>query len=231
MDKRRTRVIARSLAGVVLLCLIAWIIKEHLGTLEQFTPVKVRDILETFGHRAAIVYIVAYALNTILPFPPLAILSLTAGLMFGKFWGAVYLMIGALLGASTAFGISRSLGKKFVERMLKGKIREFDDAMATKGFATILFFRVVPLIPHEILNYAAGLTEISFGDYFLATFLGLLPSIVISAYFGGEIGRIEGIHDLISFKFVMTALIIVLIIFIPVIYTLVDRKKKRRQRA
>lgn len=218
--------ILKVLFGLIILMFICWIVKAQFHNFKQFTPDSVRDFLETFGKKAAIVYILVYALNTILPFPPLAILSLTAGLAFGKLWGALYLMIGAMLGASFAFFISRSLAKGIVDKALKGKIKDFDEAMKTKGFATVLFFRLVPIVPHEVLNYASGLTKISFRDYFFATLIGVIPGVIINAYFGGELGKIDSIRELISFKFIITAVVVIAIILTPVIYKLLSLKKR-----
>jgi uncharacterized membrane protein YdjX (TVP38/TMEM64 family) len=218
--------ILKVLLGITILMLICWSVKAQFHNFRQFTPDLISKYLETFGKKAAIVYILAYALNTILPFPPLAILSLTAGLAFGKLWGAMYLMIGAIIGASFAFILSRSLAKRIIEKALKGKIKDFDEAMKTKGFVTVLFFRLVPIIPHEVLNYASGLTKISFRDYFFATLVGIIPGVIINAYFGGELGKIDSIRELISFKFIITAIVIIAIILTPVIYRLLSLKKR-----
>ena len=220
--------ILKVLFGIIILILLCWIVKAQFNNFKQFTPDSVSNYLETFGKKAAIVYTFAYALNTILPFPPLTILSLTAGLAFGKLWGAIYLMTGAMLGASAAFFISRSLAKGIIEKTLKGKVKDFDEAMKTKGFATVLFFRLVPIIPHEVLNYASGLTKINFRDYFLATLIGIIPGVIISAYFGGELGKVDSIRELISFKFIITAIVVIAIIFTPVIYKLLNLKNRKR---
>ena len=218
--------ILKVLFGIIILILLCWLVKAQFHNFKQFTPDTVRDFLDTFGKKAAIVYILAYALNTILPFPPLAILSLTAGLAFGKLWGAVYLMTGAMLGASVAFFLSRLLAKSIVEKALKGKIKDFDEAMKTKGFVTVLFFRLIPIIPHEVLNYASGLTKISFRDYFFATLIGIIPGVIINAYFGGELGKVDSIRELISFKFIITAVVVIAVILTPVIYKLASLEKK-----
>lgn len=219
------KTILKVLFGVLIFISLWWIAKTQMHHFKQFTPDTIRDFLEPFGKKAAIIYIFAYALNTILPFPPLAILSLTAGLAFGKIWGALYLMIGAVLGASIAFFLSRFLAKDIIEKVLKGKIKDFDEAMKTKGFVAVLFFRLIPIIPHEVLNYASGLTKISFRDYFLATLIGIIPGIMISAYFGGELGKVESIRELISFKFIITAVVIIAVFLTPVIYKFLSRMK------
>jgi len=50
-----------------------------------------------------------------------------------------------------------------------------DEQLGRSGFMTVLFFRVVPLVPYEVINYASGLPKISFKDYFLSRSSGSFP--------------------------------------------------------
>lgn len=149
----------------------------------------IRNYLGHFGKFAPLIYILVYALNTISVFPPIALLSLTAGLVFGYLWGAVYLMLGALLGTTATFLIARFFGQGLVEKLLKSKFKHLDDLLERKGFIAILFFRVIPVVPYEVLNYASGLTRIRFRNYFFATFLGIIPGVIITTFFGDKLGR------------------------------------------
>ncbi|MFN2239995.1 MAG: VTT domain-containing protein, partial [Thermoanaerobaculia bacterium] len=42
--------------------------------------------------------------------------------------------------------------------------------------------RLVPIVPYNVLNYAAGAARISPRDYFVATFVGTIPGIFIFTY-------------------------------------------------
>ena len=160
--------------------------------------------------------------------PPIAALSLTAGLVFGAVWGALYLMMGAMIGTIATFLISRYFGRALIEKMLKGKFKDLDVKLANNGFMTILFFRVIPLVPYEVLNYAGGLSRIKFKDYFFATFLGLIPGVIVSAFFGGSLGEIKNIRDIFAPKFLIAIGLIVLIIAVPTIYQIVKKRIKKR---
>ena len=92
---------------------------------------------------------------------------------------------------------------------------------------TILFFRVIPLVPYEVLNYSGGLSGIKFKDYFLATFLGIIPGVVISAFFGGSLGEIKSIRDIGAPQFLIAIGLMVFIIAVPALYQIV-RKKLRK---
>jgi uncharacterized membrane protein YdjX (TVP38/TMEM64 family) len=227
MDKKNFKNIAKLTIGVVVIIGIWWVVRCQCINLKLFTPAAIRDYIQSFGKTAAIVYILAYTLNTISIFPPIAALSLTAGLVFGPVWGAIYLMIGAMLGTTSTFFISRLFGRIFVEKLLKGRFKYLDNMLEKRGFITVLFFRVVPIVPYEVLNYISGITKIKFKDYLLATLLGLIPGVTIAAFFGGTLGEIKSLKDLFLPKFILATLALIVIILVPVIYQYVKKKKRK----
>jgi uncharacterized membrane protein YdjX (TVP38/TMEM64 family) len=46
----------------------------------------------------------------------------------------------------------------------------------------MLVARLIPGPPFAVWNYAAGISRMNFGEYFLATLLGTLPAHVVFAY-------------------------------------------------
>jgi len=225
MDKKISKNLIKLLLGLAAVISIWWIVRCQCVNLESLTPASIRDYIQGFGRFSVVIYILAYTLNTISIIPPIAALSLAAGLVFGKAWGALYLMIGAMLGTSCTFLISRLFGRGIVERLLKGRFKNLDDLLERRGFMTVLFFRVIPIIPYEALNYAGGLSRMPFRDYFFATLIGLIPGVMISAFFGGALGEVKGLKDLLSFKFVIALFALLVIILIPVTYQYFKRKK------
>lgn len=216
--------------GLAVVALIWWLVKCQCVKLSDLTPASIRDYIQGFGKLAAVVYIIAYALNTISIVPPIAALSLTAGLAFGEVWGALFLMTGAMIGTNITFAISRFFGRGLVEKILKGKFKNLDEKLEKNGFMTVLFFRVVPLLPYEVLNYACGLSKIKFKDYLFATFLGLIPGVVVSAFFGGSLGDIKTFGDIFAPKFLIAIGLMVLILAVPAIYQIVKKKKEDKGR-
>ncbi len=218
MRKNHKSVIIKLLIGVALVTGVWWVVKCQCINLKSLTPANLRDFIQSFGKLAVLAYIFAYALNTISIMPPIAGLSLTAGLAFGAAWGALYLMLGAMLGTSATFMISRYFGRSSIEKMLKGKFKGLDEKLGRNGFMTIFFFRVIPLVPYEVLNYAGGLSGIKFKDYFLATFLGLIPGVIIAAFFGGSLGEIKSFKDIFAPKFIIALGLMIGLILISIIY-------------
>ncbi|MFQ5952718.1 MAG: TVP38/TMEM64 family protein [Candidatus Omnitrophota bacterium] len=227
MKKNYKSLIIKLFIGLAVIAGIWWLVYCQCVNLKALTPAAIRDYIQSFGQLAALVYVIAYTLNTISVIPPIAPLSLTAGLVFGAFWGAILLMTAAMIGTSATFMISRFFGRGLVERLLKGKFKNLDEKLERNGFMTVLFFRVIPIVPYEVLNYAGGLSKIKFKDYFLATFLGLIPGVVVAAFFGGSLGEIKTISDIFAPKFLIAIGLMVLILAVPAIYQTLKKKREK----
>jgi uncharacterized membrane protein YdjX (TVP38/TMEM64 family) len=157
-----------------------------------FVFLPVRDYLRQFldwvqglGLWAGVVIAVAYVPATVLAVPGSA-LTLVAGFTCGLLWGTVFISIGSTLGASAAFLVGRFLARGWVEEKLGGspRLRALDDAVAGQGFKIVLLTRLSPVFPFNLLNYAFSLTKVSFRDYILASWLGMLPGTVLYVYLG-----------------------------------------------
>ena len=177
------------LASIAAMGLFVFFLRQHqihcplCAQLKTFTPEVIKHFILGFGPWALVIFIGLYALNTISLLPPIGLMSLTAGFVFGPLQGTMALMAGSFLGTTATFFISRFFGGKFVEQIVKGKAKEFQDKLDKNGFKVILFIRLIPLLPWEVVNYAAGLSQIKYKDYILATMIGIFPSILIQTFF------------------------------------------------
>ncbi|HLL65884.1 MAG TPA: TVP38/TMEM64 family protein [Micromonosporaceae bacterium] len=115
---------------------------------------------------------------------PRTLLALVSGLMFGWVSGALYVIAGVTLGATLAFFIGRLLGRDFVERRLRGRLRHIEQAVASRGALAVLISRMIPLVPFGISNYAFGTTSVSRRSFFLGTLLGVAPASIAYAALG-----------------------------------------------
>lgn len=146
--------------------------------------------IDSLGSVGAIAYIALYIIATV-AFLPGSIVTLGAGVIFGVVWGAIYALIGASLGATVAFLIGRYLVKDWVLNKIAGneKFRAIDEAVASEGFKIVLLTRLSPVFPFNLLNYAFGVTGVSFKDYVFG-FIGMIPATVMYVYFGSLAGSL-----------------------------------------
>jgi len=124
-------------------------------------------------------------------------LTLGAGAIYGVLVGTVTVSLGSTLGGCVAFWICREFTRKWLEDTLK-KRKEFRYFLAMmqgkdQKFVTLLA-RLSP-IPFGLQNGFFALTDISFRDFFLSTWLGLLPYQVIWTHLGTTLRNISKISS------------------------------------
>ena len=152
--------------------------------------------LEAFNQRVVglgvtgmILFALLYAAATVLMVPG-SLLTLAAGASFGLGPGFVAVLFGATLGAAGAFLVSRHLARKRVEGWIQGKpsFVAVDKAVAREGWKIVFLTRLSPVFPFNFQNYAYGLTSVSFGQYVLASWIGMIPGTFLYVYLG-TLGR------------------------------------------
>jgi len=209
--------------GVIFTGAIIWILYK-IAHLENLSPATLRDYIRSFGHLAALAYIISYILDTLALFPPMVGFAVTAGLVFGPFWGCINLFIAAMIGTNLAFFISRIFGRGWVEKMIPKRFKNIDDLIEKRGFLTILFLRIIPIVPYEILNYASGLSKVRYKDYFFATAVGLIPGIIISVFFGDTLGSVRHLQDILTPQFIFSSFLFILAALLPFVYYYVKKR-------
>lgn len=163
------------------LAYLAW---QHYETcaicsVKNFNAQTVRHFIESFGPWAIVVYVILYTINTFTPFfPPIFIMSLSAGALFGQVLGTVALTLGTLSGTSAVFFTARYLGAKYVKRFVKGKSEKWYNKLSQNGFFVLLPARLIGFPPFGVIDAICGLSKMRYIDFILATFIGAAPWIV-----------------------------------------------------
>ncbi|NNE09369.1 MAG: TVP38/TMEM64 family protein [Gemmatimonadetes bacterium] len=134
----------------------------------------------------------AYIVACVLLIPG-SLITLGAGFVFGLVTGGIAVSIGATLGAAAAFLIGRKLARGRVEARVRSNSRfqAIDEAVGREGFKIVLLTRLSPVFPFNLLNYAYGVTKVSFRDYFFASWIGMLPGTLMYVYLGSAAKNIS----------------------------------------
>ncbi|MCP4609101.1 MAG: TVP38/TMEM64 family protein [Planctomycetes bacterium] len=132
------------------------------------------------------VFVVAFYIVACVLFIPGSILTLGAGFLFKVFIGSITVSIGSTLGACAAFLVGRTVARKWIAgKVVKyEKFAAIEEAVAQQGFKIVLLTRLSPIFPFFLLNYAFGLTKISFWKYALGSWIGMMPGTIMYVYFG-----------------------------------------------
>jgi len=150
---------------------------------DQLDIAFIQHRVEQAGAAAPLVFILLYALGTVLFFPG-SLLTLLGGALFGPVMGAFYNLTGATAGAALAFFIARYMASDWVQKKTGGKLKRLLAGVENEGWRFVAFVRLVPLFPFNLLNYALGLTRIRFSHYLIASYIFMLPGAVAYTYLG-----------------------------------------------
>jgi len=204
MDKMtRKRIIFVLLFSVISLVFIVYFKLYDISIL--------RKLIESRGILTPIIFLILCSIRPLL-FLPVGIFSTLGGLIFGAFLGTVYTLIGSILSSILGYYIARKFGKDLVDKLLKGRYKNIRLTSNKNGFIVTFIMRVVPILPFDAVSYICGLSEIRFKDYFLGTFLGIIPGTFIYSYFG------SAVNNVYSKKFLISLFLLILLSLIPLIF-------------
>lgn len=119
---------------------------------------------------------------------PGSVFVLTGGFLFGPVFGFIYALIGATLGACSAFLVSRYVASEWVEKNVKGYIGKVKKGIDDEGWKFVAMMRLLPFIPYNVLNYACGLTKIPLIPYAVTSSICISP-ILFAYVYVGSVGR------------------------------------------
>jgi uncharacterized membrane protein YdjX (TVP38/TMEM64 family) len=171
--------IYRLALAVMLVAAILWLSFHR----ELFSTAALEQELQWFGRWAPILFIVLYALSTVL-FVPGSVLTVVGGALFGPVWGTLWNLAGATLGATFAFVIARYVASDWVSGRAGERLSRLIRGVEEEGWRFVAFVRLVPLFPFNLVNYAFGLTRIRLGEYVLASFACMAPGAIAYTYLG-----------------------------------------------
>lgn len=184
--QRLTTIIAVAFI-VVVFGSMAWL---YLSRCNNWDCPSVVDFVSSFGPWAPVMYAALYIASA--PIPYLAtVLSVASGLLFGPFLGTLYTVIIAPISALIPYTLARRLGQEWVESKLKGKKLEgiYQQSESSSGFLFVLLMRLIPVLPWEVQNYAAGLTKVGPLTFLSATVLGIIPGTFSFAFLGSAVSQ------------------------------------------
>ena len=97
---------------------------------------------------------------------------ISGALIFGAYWGTLFIWIAEILNAAILFHVSRQLGQEFVLKKLGIPVEKLKYSNHPGGFWSAFVLRINPLVPFRFMDLGFGLSKIDFPKYFWAVVLG-----------------------------------------------------------
>lgn len=199
-----------------------WLVKmRSILSLESLSVLA--DTFRSLGIWAPIISIALMIAQGILAPLPSFVITAANGLAFGIPFGFVISWTGGMAAAIVMFWLARFFGAGFVERMTKQNhlLHQANRYSGKNGFFLIFVARLIPIVSFDFISFLAGLSQISFHSFFIATAFGQIPGTFLYTFVGHDIANLDKYQT----RFIWTSVLIVVGVIIGKVRA--DHKKKR----
>jgi uncharacterized membrane protein YdjX (TVP38/TMEM64 family) len=185
--------------GQKLIALIFWLALigdyQWYAVTNALSPLEVvQRLLDFFtqGLWGPLIYILLYAIRPLLLFPS-ALLTLAAGFVFGPILGVFYTIIASNLSSTVAYFVGRFFGRDILQDdKADTLIQRYAHRMRENSFQTVMIMRFI-FLPYDAVSFVAGLLNIQYWPFILATALGSLPGTIAFVGFSASIESFTGV--------------------------------------
>jgi uncharacterized membrane protein YdjX (TVP38/TMEM64 family) len=188
--------------------------------------------VEHYGVLAALVFTLIYMVVIAFSIPGGAVLTMTAGFLFGTLVAAGCAVVGGTAGAVALFLAARTAFADILRARAGSGMRRMEAGFRENALSYLLVLRLIPLFPFWLVNLVPAFLGVPLRTYVVGTFFGIIPGTLVYASLGNGLGAIldtGGTPDLsIIFKpaVLLPILALAVLAMLPVIY-----KKVRARRA
>ena len=168
--------------------------------------------LDSLYENSPVLFVLAffsvYVLCATFSIPGAAILTLVSGFIFGFFMGSVVVSVGSTLGATFSFLISRYLLRDFIQKKFHSRLKKINEGIEKNGAFYLFSLRLVPVFPFFAVNAFMGVTSIPVKQFFVASFLGMLPGTLVYVNAGTQLSDIKSPAEIISLPIILSFLLL-----------------------
>lgn len=186
-----TRLIPLVILGAGLIAFFALGLNKYL-TLDLLR--ENRDVLKTWvaDNRAlaVLMFVGAYVVIASFSLPLGAVASIAGGFLFGSVLGALWIVIGATIGATILFLIAKTALGEPLRLRFAAQIHKMEEGFRENAFSYLLLLRLVPLFPFWLVNLAPAFLGVSVVTFVITTFLGIIPGSFVFASIGNGLNAL-----------------------------------------
>ena len=166
-------------------------------------------------------------LQIVVAFIPGEVVQLAAGLMYGPWLGALFILIGCVISSAVIYQLVHKLGAPFVQGMVSTehleRFKEFEKTGKLDIIVFVLF--LIPGMPKDVFTYIVPLTDMPMGRFLALTNIGRIPGVLGSTYAAAGFAKGEIVGPLV----VIGALAILAVLAIVFREKILDVLSKERR--
>jgi uncharacterized membrane protein YdjX (TVP38/TMEM64 family) len=135
--------------------------------------------------------IVALALIHAVVIYPAEIVNAAAGFAYGFFAALAIVTVAWMISAMLCYAIGKRVARPLLDRVFGlARFERFERMIERGGVPLLLALRLIPIVPFNLVCYAAGAARVPIWRFAWTTLVGYLPVTALAVYFGT---RLEGL--------------------------------------
>jgi pyruvate/2-oxoglutarate dehydrogenase complex dihydrolipoamide dehydrogenase (E3) component/uncharacterized membrane protein YdjX (TVP38/TMEM64 family) len=171
-------------------------------------------------------FFLIYVTVTALSLPGAAIMTITAGALFGLVEGLLLASFASSVGALLAFLVSRYILRDTIKRKFPKRLSSIDKGVEREGAFYLFTLRLVPLFPFFLINLLMGLTAIKSWTFYWVSQVGMLAGTFVYVNAGTQLSQLESLQGILSFDLILS--FVLLGIFPLIAKAIINVIKKQR---
>lgn len=138
----------------------------------------------------ALAFIAVYAAIAGFSLPGATVASITGGFLFGLWFGTIWNVIGATIGATLLFLAARTVFADILHERAGPWLQKVESQFNENAFSYLLFLRLVPIFPFFAVNLVPAFLGVRLRTFVATTFIGIIPGGFVYTSFGAGLGAI-----------------------------------------
>ncbi len=130
-----------------------------------------------------------YVVKSVTVVFPLAVLYISAGVLFSPPAAILANLAGLFLTVSIPYALGRFYGREYVEQLVsrhKGG-RFLRELQGESGFFFSYFTRIINILPGDLVSMLLGAMGVNYARYLLGSLIGLFPAMAATTLMGASI--------------------------------------------
>ena len=146
-----------------------------------------RSELDSLGAAAALVLIGIALVHAVVPFPA-EFPTAAAGFVFGFAIAFPLMVLAWTVSCLAAYLLARGVGPPVLDRLVgRERMQAADRLIARGGWPILIAGRLIPVVPYNIVSFAAGATRVPLGRFAWTTAVGVMPLTALTALLGARL--------------------------------------------
>ncbi len=139
---------------------------------------------------AVLVYMAIYIAVVAFSLPGGAVMTITGGFLFGQWFGTLYVVLAATIGATILFIAAKTALGDLLRAKAGPFLKKMEAGFRENALSYLLVLRLIPIFPFFIVNLVPAFLGVSLRVFFIATFAGIIPGSFVYATVGAGLGSI-----------------------------------------